>query len=60
MTKKHQCDVCKKVKICVNAIPSRFAWKKNKKGNWYVVNGYWLCKGKDSCYKFKQLSGEIW
>ena len=32
MTKKHQCDFCKKVKICVNAIPSRREHKRNKKG----------------------------
>ena len=58
MTKKHQCDFCKKVRVCINAIPSRIEHKRNKKGEWYIVKGYWLCK--NNCYKFKQLSGEIW
>ena len=30
----------------------------SKKGKWYIVRGYWLCK--NTCYKYKQLSGEIW
>lgn len=58
MIKKHQCDFCKKVKICVNTMPHRIEHKKDKKGNWYIVKGYWLCK--DKCYKFKQLLGDIW
>ena len=35
MTKKHQCDFCKKVKICINAIPSRIEHKQNKKQRRY-------------------------
>ena len=58
MIKKHQCDFCKKVNICTNAIPSRIEHKRNKKGEWYIVSGYWLCR--DSCYKYKQLGGDIW
>ena len=58
MIKKHQCDFCKKVRICINADPHRIQHKRSKKGNYYYVKGYWLCR--DSCYKFKQLSGKIW
>ena len=58
MIKKHQCDFCKKAAICINAIPSRIEHKQNKKGEWYIIRGYWLCR--DTCYKFKLLSGEIW
>lgn len=58
MIKKHQCDFCKKVDICINAIPAKIQWKKSKKGTYYLVKGYWLCK--NTCYKYKQLSGEIW
>ena len=32
MIKKHQCDFCKKVNICINAIPNRIEHKKDKKG----------------------------
>ena len=58
MIKKHQCSFCKKVRICINAIPTRIEYKKDKKGEWYIVRGYWLCR--DKCYKFKQLGGDIW
>ena len=58
MIKRHQCSFCKKVDICINADPSRREYKRNKKGEWYTIKGYWLCK--KTCYKFKQLSGEIW
>lgn len=58
MIKRHQCSFCKKVAICINADPSRREHKRNKKGEWYTIKGYWLCKS--TCYKHKQLSGEMW